>query len=99
MTLATRYLSWTNIEQLQSNKQINETITKKFDLQKPLTEIEQDVHLLTELLNLKIGPRQIHPDKKHELLTQITLITLAQNDPQAITHIITDAAKIRRSLG
>ena len=99
ITLATRYVSWTNIEQLQSNKQINESITRKFGLQQPLTEIELDIHLLTELLNIKIGPRKIHPDKKHELLTQITLITLAQNNSQAITHIITDAAKIRKSLG
>lgn len=98
LKIASGFLCWQNLNNLMSETEIVEKITKKFGLKEVIPKVIEDLQVLEENLGIPLGPRNLD-QRKHENLVNNILISLAKADHEEMTRYIVEAARIRHSLG
>jgi phosphoenolpyruvate carboxylase len=94
---ASQFVCWENLNYLKSEKEIIKKVTNRFKLKEVIHEIIEELQLLEEATNIKLGPRDLY-HKKHANIANNLLISLAKNHEE-MPRYITEAGRIRHSLG
>ncbi len=98
LSFASNFISWQNLNYLIGEKEIVEKVTDKFKLEEVIPEIMEDLEMLEQITDIRLGPKSL-TDRKHANITNNLLLSIAGNDEDQITDHIKEAAKIRHSLG
>ncbi len=94
---ASQFVCWENLNYLKGEKEIIGKVTNRFGLREAINEIIEDLQLLEETTNIKLGPRDLY-HKKHANIANNLLISLAKNNEEMPRYIV-EAGRIRHSLG
>lgn len=94
------YVSWENINILLENSQKIAEITgmSSQDLQNAITKAQNDLNVVEQKLNIKLGPKT-PSQKRHENYANNFLIAYMEREDEEAKKSLVEAAKFRRCLG
>ncbi|MGD8545834.1 MAG: phosphoenolpyruvate carboxylase [Candidatus Bathyarchaeota archaeon] len=98
LSSASDFVNWQNLNYLLGEKEIVQKITDRFKLGEVIPKIMEDLEILEETVDFRLGPKTLN-NRKHANITNNILLSMAENDKDEINNHIIEAARIRHSLG